>query len=80
MDSDAGIPPEFALLEDDLLHFDNLHVDVGPELPDEITDIQWLAADGFEVSVQLPLDLPADLLADLPSFPDGGAAGGDWLI
>lgn len=80
MDSDTGSPPAFALLEDDLLQFDNLHVDVGPELPDEITDIQWMAADGFKVAVHLPVDLPLDLPADLPSFPDSGAARGDWLI
>lgn len=81
MDIETGdAAPGFAFADDGLLNFENLHVDAGPELPEEITDIHWLFADGVEVSVQLPVDLPADVAGGLPLIHDVGSAGADWLL
>lgn len=66
--------------DDDLLEFVNLHVCAGPELPEEVTHIDWSSSEGIEVSVQVPVDAPAIFPAYLPTFQNGEGAGMDWLL
>jgi hypothetical protein len=61
-----------------VLEFDNLHVDVGHELAEEVSGIDWFLDDGMVVSVHFPIDVPADALNDPPLLHDASPAGGDW--
>ena len=63
-----------------MLEFDNLHVDIGQELAEEVSAIDWLVDDGMVVSVHVPIDLPADSLIDFPLLHDASPAGGDWWL
>jgi hypothetical protein len=79
METDDAAFPGF-VVSDDLLVFDHLHVDTGPELPDEVTEIHWLFAGGMEVSVHVPIDPLSIASVDLPVLHDSRAAGADWLL
>lgn len=63
---------------DGALEFDNLHVDLGPELAEEVTGIDWVSDDSMLVSVHFPVDGPADSLIDLPPLHQATVVGGDW--